>query len=455
MTENLPAQTQIKELVYNMKNGDEMRLTIVMVKAYLVQGHPEWVTDREAFYFMHECKARKLNPFLRECWLIKYSQKENAQIVEAIHHKRSKARCATDCNGWEKGLILLTKDGKEKRTKGLVLEGEKVVGAYFTATPEGWKVPYELEINLKGYIKRTRDGKITQFWAEEKQPSQLMKVVESQGLSALWGDAVGKNYIPEELPGPTAIDMTLTPEGSYDKADEVTEHEGFDGLASAILLHTQTPAITDAEFIEFTAITAKRNDITILELKENAFEKFDEFWDTFELWIKQKADASMDGAGKEPDKRKGHQGGSTPQKGTDERIPCEYCETLCLPGRGMNKHMNNYCTKYPDGKAFAPPIEGQETGDGKEPGDDQGPIDLTQEEIENCQSNYPNIHPRLFETPEFNTLSDLLKSERARVVWNKPTGWCSTDITDTETLTKAFGQIVKQASRVTLGNHEG
>ena len=218
--QNLPEKSE-KAMVYQLENGDEMRLTIATVKKFLVQGRSEFVTDSEVLYFMHECKARRLNPFLRQCWLIKYSQNDNAQIIESIHHKRAKARTAPDCKGWKKGLILQDKQGNLKKSKGIILDGETLIGAYFEATPEGWNVPYELEINLNGYIKKKRDGSTTQFWQKDNQPTQLMKVVESQGLSALWGGAIGDTYIPEEMPEP--IDFALGQNGSYEQGPDPEE----------------------------------------------------------------------------------------------------------------------------------------------------------------------------------------------------------------------------------------
>jgi len=73
-----------KAMVYAMGNGDEMKLTMGMVKKYLVTGKSELITEQELVYFMHECKARRLNPFLRQCWLIKYSEREQAQIRLAL-----------------------------------------------------------------------------------------------------------------------------------------------------------------------------------------------------------------------------------------------------------------------------------------------------------------------------------------------------------------------------------
>lgn len=279
MTQNLLVQKE-KEMSYTMANGDEMRLTISMVKNYLVQGKSEYVTDPEAIMFMAECKARRLDPFRKECWLIKYSRTGNAAIVESIHHKRAKARAQADCKGWSKGLILTDKQGQTKRSKGLVLEGETLVGAYFEATPDGWIVPYELEINLTGYIGKTQEGKETSFWKTEKQPSQIMKVVESQGLSALWGGTIGTAYIPEELP--EAIDFELNQNGTYEEGQTKPTPEEFDRMV-AEKIDTSDPTFN--KYLKEMAAN-QTPVMTVEQFKSEGAAQFEELWVHFEQWKK-------------------------------------------------------------------------------------------------------------------------------------------------------------------------
>lgn len=260
-----------RPMTYTMANGDEMRLTFNMVRNYLVTGRKELVTEQELMFFMHECKARKLNPFLRQCWLIKYSEKEAAQIVESIHHKRAKAMAHPTCEGWERGIIIQTKDGEIKRTKGLIGKDETLIGAYFSATPKGWKVPYELEINLDGYIKKTRDGAVTAFWSKEKQPSQLMKVVESQGLSALWGGEASANTIIEEEANNDEDVIDVSPD------DKAVNTSAFDNMVSG-------KSYDAATFNSFLEETAKANGTSVDQLKLVASTSFDRFWASFEAY---------------------------------------------------------------------------------------------------------------------------------------------------------------------------
>ena len=54
---------------YKAQSGDVIRIDPQMVRDFLIQGKRELVTVQEIFYFMHICKARKLNPFVKDCYL--------------------------------------------------------------------------------------------------------------------------------------------------------------------------------------------------------------------------------------------------------------------------------------------------------------------------------------------------------------------------------------------------
>ena len=185
-------------VTYEAKDGIEVTLTFETIKKYLVQGHPEWVTPQEMMYFIGICKSRGLNPFAKDCYLIKYSQAEGAAIITSIDYYRKRAKAQKDCKGWAKGIIVERK-GEIIDSNGLLLESDTLLGAWFMAQPEGWQNPFRLEINLAGYIKKTKDGSITKFWKKENQPSMIAKVVESQGLRTLWPDEFQQLYTPEEM----------------------------------------------------------------------------------------------------------------------------------------------------------------------------------------------------------------------------------------------------------------
>ena len=114
-------------VVYESR-GQKVELTAQIVRDFLVTGKKELVSDQEIYYFLGICKARQLNPFVKDCYLIKYGS-EPAAIITAIDFYRSRARAAVDCTGWQKGVICLNKDTGELRySNGLVLSNEELVG---------------------------------------------------------------------------------------------------------------------------------------------------------------------------------------------------------------------------------------------------------------------------------------------------------------------------------------
>ncbi|MFX0022145.1 MAG: phage recombination protein Bet [Candidatus Hermodarchaeota archaeon] len=187
-----------QEVKYLTLDKQEVTLSFEIIKNLLVHGKPDLVSYQEAAFFMEMCKARGLNPFKKDCYLIKYNQ-DPAAIIVSIDYYRSRAYAQSDCQGWQVGVITKTKDGTIKRTNGLVLSDEELIGAWFKAQPKGWNVPREHEVNLKGYLQYTKEGNLTKFWRKEKQPTQIMKVVEAQGLRFVWPIEFQKLYIREEM----------------------------------------------------------------------------------------------------------------------------------------------------------------------------------------------------------------------------------------------------------------
>lgn len=215
MEKALATQTEQKEITYTAADGQEIRLTPDMVRKYLVQGHGEMVTIQEMVYFLNVCRSRKLNPFIKDCYLIKYSASDPAAVVTSIDYFRKRARAQKDCKGWKSGIIV--KDSKGvKDTNGLLQDGEVLLGGWFEAKPDGWTDPLRLEVNLRGYIKKKGDGSVTRFWSPDNQPSQIAKVAESQGLRKLWPDEFQGIYAEEEI---TQADRNGALDVGEEKAD--------------------------------------------------------------------------------------------------------------------------------------------------------------------------------------------------------------------------------------------
>jgi len=261
-------QEGAKEIEYVAADNQKITLSTPIVRKYLVRGKPELVTEQEIMFFLAVCKARAMNPYVGDCYLIKFTTEEGAAIVTSIDYFRRRARAQKDCQGWKVGLLVKKPDGTVKETSGLVLDDEELVGAWFEAKPVGWEFPRRLEVNLKGYIKTKKDGGVTKFWSEEKQPTMIAKVAEAQGLRMVWPGEFGKIYSTEEV----------SPDGSDSgPIVDVSTIKSFDELLAEKKLNDNQQAMLN-QFIEELA---KANKVTPDEIKESAAQDFDSFWKAF------------------------------------------------------------------------------------------------------------------------------------------------------------------------------
>ncbi len=300
-------------IVYTTKDGKEITLTIDDIKRFLVRGNPEAVTIQELVFFAGVCRARGMDPYAGDCYLIKYGKTDSAAIVTARSYFESRAKAQKDCKGWKAGIIVVDEDGEGgevKRIGALPRPGDRLIGAWFEGHSSKWEFPLELEVDLQMYIKKTKDGHITQFWAPAKQAHMIRKVALVQGLRELWPNEFASLYSPEEM-GPETIEpaaITLDPSAVTDvepdpheelKADlekrkeepppETTEAEAKEAAekkAGELLAYsralvktfdakTAAAKLSDKQVNDylFTALEKAGEGTTIAHLKQQAVEK--------------------------------------------------------------------------------------------------------------------------------------------------------------------------------------
>jgi len=268
---------------YQARDGQEVTLSFQNVKQYLVSGNKEAVTNQELMYFLGICKSRGLNPFKKDAYLIKYGN-DPAAIITSIDYFRSRAKAQPDCVGWKKGIIIQNGDGTLKDSAGIILDGETLVGGFFEAQPEGWKTPFRLEVNLKGYIKKTKEGRTTRFWEADNQPTMISKVAEGQGLRSLWPDEFQGIYEEAEIKAPT-IDMSQIKNGSFEKADPV-DTTRFDQIKNGL---PEDPYFSEIAGLldKYIALSARANGKTEDEIKVMFTDDLADSLKNFKKWAEK------------------------------------------------------------------------------------------------------------------------------------------------------------------------
>ena len=201
-----------KELAkYKDSSGQEITITDVDVVRVFCDNPA--VTQREVKLFVELCKAQRLNPFIREAYLVKYGDKPASLVVgKDVYTKRAQAN--PRFKGMQAG-IFVTRDGKGKEREGSMV------------------LPIYDSVAFEEYANRRKDGKLGGSWA--KMPGTMIRKVAM--VHAL------REAFPDEF------------QGLYDAAEM-----GVDGQEEQPE-QAEQPIDVEAEVIEPPSLMDARNDL--------------------------------------------------------------------------------------------------------------------------------------------------------------------------------------------------
>lgn len=187
-----------KELavVYEV-DGNEIKLTPSIVQKYIV-GNDAQITMPEFKFFTELCKARKLNPFLKEAYCIKFGS-QPAQIVVGKDAVLKRAILHPQYDGMESGIIVLTANGEVIERKGTFrLSTEALVGGWATVYRKNWSHPTYCSVAFEEVAQKTRNGDLNSNWAT-KGATMVEKVAKVRALRETFIEDLGGMYEAEEM----------------------------------------------------------------------------------------------------------------------------------------------------------------------------------------------------------------------------------------------------------------
>lgn len=180
-------------------NGYKVKLTPAIVKKYLVTGGGN-VTDQEIVMYMAMCEARNLNPFIRDCYCIKYGGDNPAQLVVGIDTYRKRSAKHEKYDGTKLGIWVEHKEtGEIKRMEGSIMSKKyDLIGAWCEVYRKDWKLPVIIDVNFDEYVGKKKNGEINGQWST-KPVTMITKVAESQALRKAFVEELGGTYTNDEL----------------------------------------------------------------------------------------------------------------------------------------------------------------------------------------------------------------------------------------------------------------
>lgn len=178
-----------KEIAVQYQIGDtDIKLTPKIVKEYLTGGAD--ITLPEFKMFTELCKARKLNPFLKEAYIIKYGNSP-AQIVVGKDAILKRAINHPQFDGREQGIIVLNEDANIEERKGTFkLPEEELVGGWAKVYRKDWTHPTYISVSFDEVAQRKSNGELNSNWAS-KGATMVEKVALVRALRETFAEDLG------------------------------------------------------------------------------------------------------------------------------------------------------------------------------------------------------------------------------------------------------------------------
>lgn len=187
-----------KELMVSFEvDGSTVKLTPSIVQNYIVGSKSE-ITMQEFKFFTELCKARKLNPFLKEAYCIKYGD-QPAQMVVSKDVFMKRAVLNKSYDGMESGIIVIGKNNEVIERKGTFkLPDEVLVGGWAKVYRKDWKYPTYCSVSFEEVAQKKKDGSLNSNWAG-KGATMVEKVAKVRALRETFIEQFSGMYEADEL----------------------------------------------------------------------------------------------------------------------------------------------------------------------------------------------------------------------------------------------------------------
>ena len=192
-------QKSNQELVVKFEvEGQEIKLTPKIVQEYIV-GSDVPITNQEFKLFTELCKVRKLNPFLREAYLIKYKAGSPAQLVVGKDAILKRAVLNPNYDGMECGIIIQKEDGTVEERQGTFrLGSEQLVGGWARVYRKDWTHPTYSSVSFNEVAQKTGQGQLNSNWGN-KGATMVEKVAKVRALRETFVEDLAGMYEAEEM----------------------------------------------------------------------------------------------------------------------------------------------------------------------------------------------------------------------------------------------------------------
>lgn len=269
---------------YMTDAGDKIELNNEIVRKVLAVGND--ISEVELFSFIKLCEYQKLNPFIKEAYLIKWGKQ--VQMVVGIDVFTNRLNEHPLCEGWKAGLKVESNGEIINRDGTFYLKGkEKIVGAWFEVNRKGWKDTFPWTVTFDEYYRETMDKETKKYkgmgqWAT--MPAvMIVKCVIAAGCRKAFPKSFNGMYSPEEVGVNISDDENIIPltddnvKNSTKPQPQIiseTEVQNIKNAAKSPLVEIESEKLIEFVLNEFVKLKKINKDTTIENLHPGVYDLF-------------------------------------------------------------------------------------------------------------------------------------------------------------------------------------
>lgn len=190
---------------YQDYTGQDIQLA--KIREFIAQTCPQ-ATQPEVDLFIARCQASRLNPFIRDAYLVKYGS-QPASIIVSKDALVKRADRMEQFDGMEHGVTILTKDGRIVEREGQAYyrqAGETLIGAWCKVYRKDRSHPATAKVSLDEFDKKKAQWNL--------MPAVMIdKVAQVTAIRQAFPQDFAGMYEPAEMGGeasaPQAVEATV------------------------------------------------------------------------------------------------------------------------------------------------------------------------------------------------------------------------------------------------------
>lgn len=183
-------QADIQPVTYQA-NGTSITLSEQVVRN--ITNNNTYITNGEIELFMQTCMYAKLNPIIKEAYLVKIDNTKPAQMITALGAFMRKADENPNYDGIEDGIIVQDANGNIVDREGCMkYPNDKLIGGWARVYHKNRRIPFVARVSLEEYSK----GQAT--W--KQMPSVMInKCAKVSALRKAFPSDFQNLYVSEEM----------------------------------------------------------------------------------------------------------------------------------------------------------------------------------------------------------------------------------------------------------------